>query len=236
MRTTFLTAAVAGLMAISTAATAHIVWLRREPSPPNTFLMLFGGHAGALSPYQLSKLRTVSAMDANGGDLAVTRSGGDDALRLQVEGSPVMLAVHYDNGIYSRTADGPSTQGPMTEVPGAVRGTSAVKYHKTVVAWGSEVLTRPIGQPFEVVPLSAETPQAGRPIRIQVRIDGEPAEGIRVGRTEDTGEAVTDAQGMADFTPQSGFNMIWAGKRIPTTDNPAYTELSYEYSFGFEVP
>lgn len=222
-------------LGISSTAVAHTVWLRQDEARPNVFRVFFGGHAGAIDPYSAAKLKTVSAIDAKGQALKVTRSGGDNAVMLQVAGAPVMLIVHFDNGIHTKTGTGPSVPMPMNQVKGAISATSAVKYHKTIVAWGAPVLTRPVGQPFEVVPLSAAAPRAGQPMRIQVRMNGRPAAGVQTGRGEDTGGVATDAQGMATFVPEHGFNKIWAGKRIPTSNNRAYTELSYEYSLGFNA-
>jgi len=64
-------------------------------------------------------------------------------------------------------------------------------------------------------------------------MNGEPATGIKVGRGEDNAESVTDTDGVATFIPEAGSNRIWAGKRIGTTAEPRYTELSYEYLLGF---
>lgn len=219
----------------SSAAVAHTVWLTPEPGSDNTFRVMFGGHAGALEPYDAAKLKQVTALDAHGRTLPVQQSGGDSQVRLEVEGKPVMVAVHFDNGIHTRRSNGPGVEKPMNEVDGAISASSAVKYHKTIVDWGSEIITRPIGQPFEVIPLSAEAPRAGQSMRIQVRIDGRPAAGVGIGRGEETNDGVTDANGEATFVPAEGFNRIWAGRRIPIENNPAYTELSYEYSFGFDA-
>ncbi len=203
---------------------------------PDTFHLHFGGHAGAVQPYLASKLKSVEAVDADGNALEVTRVGSEDLVRVHVEGDPAMLWVHYDNGIHTRVADGPSVRRPMNEVESAVSATNALKYHKTIVRWDADVVTEPVGQPFEVVPVSAQAPQAGQPMQVRVLIDGQPAGGIKIGRGEDNGEAVTNAQGLAMFTPQPGFNKIWAGQRTQLTNEPRYTELSYEYSFGFVVP
>ncbi len=103
-----------------------------------------------------------------------------------------------------------------------------------MVAWGP-VVTRPVGQPFEIVLMDSTAPRAGQPMRIQVRMDGKPAAGINVGRGEDNAEATTDASGVATFIPTAGFNKVWAGKRIETTTEPRYTQLSYEYLLGFNA-
>ena len=228
---TLLTLAALGL---GSAASAHTAWLERTDQA-NTWKLMFGGHQGKPEPAVPGKLRIVTAVDANGRPLTVRRTVTGADVRLAVAGRPAMLALHYDNGIHTRTATaGPSVERPMSEVPGAVSATSAVKYGKTVVAW-APVVTRPIRQPFEVVPLSAAQPRAGQPMRVQVRLDGKPAAGINIGRGEDNAQAVTDANGIASFTPVTGYNKLWAGKRIETRDNPRYTQLSYEYLLGFDA-
>jgi len=223
-----------GLLAVSSATLAHTAWLEAVPGQAGTYRVFFGGHAGKLETLVPAKARTVEAIDAKGRKLKVSRTLDNDGMLVKVAGKPALITMHYDNGIHTRTATGPSIAKPMNEVPGAVSATNAVKYHKTVVAWGP-VVTRAVGQPFEIVPMNATAPRAGQPMRIQVRMDGKPAAGIKVGRGEDNADATTDASGMATFTPNAGFNKVWAGKRIETTTEPRYTQLSYEYLLGFNA-
>ncbi len=223
-----------GLLAVSSATLAHTAWLEAVPGKAGTYRVFFGGHAGKLETLVPANTRTVDAIDAKGRKLKVSRTVDSDGMLVRVAGKPAMITMHYDNGIHTRTATGPSITKPMNEVPGAVSATNAVKYHKTVVAWGP-VVTRPVGQPFEIVPMDATAPRAGEPMRIQVRMDGKPAAGIKVGRGEDNAEAATDASGVATFIPTAGFNKVWAGKRIETTTEPRYTQLSYEYLLGFNA-
>ncbi len=223
-----------GLLAVSSATLAHTAWLEALPGQAGTYRVFFGGHAGKLETLVPAKARTIEAIDAKGRKLKVSRMVDADGMLVKVDGKPALITMHYDNGIHTRTATGPSIAKPMNEVPGAVSATNAVKYHKTVVTWGP-VVTRPVGQPFEIVPMDAAAPRAGQPMRIQVRIDGKPAAGIKVGRGEDNPEATTDASGVAMFTPTVGFNKVWAGKRIETTTEPRYTQLSYEFLLGFNA-
>lgn len=217
-------------------ALAHTVWLEPVARSEGDFQVFFGGHAGKLETYSPEKLKKVDAMDSSGKALAVSRKVAADGVRLHVEGSPSMIAMHFDNGIHSRPPTGPSVEKPMNDVPGATRATYAVKYHKTVVDW-SPLVTKVIGQPFEVVPLSAQQPVADQPFRVRVLQDGKPVAGVKLGRGEEgtAADPVTDADGVAAFVPASGFNRLWAGKRIAVPGNPRYTELSYEYSFGFDA-
>lgn len=223
-------------VALTPGAHAHTIWLQADTDAPRAYDVYFGGHAGALTPYDARRIASLRALDATGAEVAVTRTGTDDAARISVDGDAVLIVFGYDNGIHTRTGSGPSVKAPMDEVPGAITATNAQKFHKTIVRWGSDVVSTPVGQAFEVTPLSARAPAAGAPMRVQVRIDGVPAEGIHLGRGEDTRDATTDAEGIASFVPVAGNNRIWAGRRLQVSGEPRYTELSYEYSFGFDVP
>jgi len=224
------------LACCASAALAHTVWLEPVAQSAGDYRVFFGGHAGQLEPYVPEKLKDVEALDRAGKSLTVSRRITKDGVLLHVDGSPAMIAMHFDNGIHTRPPTGRSVEKPMNEVPGATRATYAVKYHKTIVDWSPPV-TRIIGQPFEVVPLSAEQPRAGQPFRVRVLQDGKPVPGVRLGQGEEgtAEDPVTDADGVAAFVPRRGFNRLWAGKRLEATGNPKYTELSYEYSFGFDA-
>jgi nickel transport protein len=227
---------VSALASLSFSTLAHTVWLEPVNGKAGDYRVMFGGHAGKLEQYNPQKLKTIDAYDASGGKLNAKRSVEGDAVRLHVEGAPAMIAMHFDNGIHTRTENGPSVEKPMNEVPGATRATNAIKYHKTIVQW-SPLVTKPINQPFEVIPLDSTQPVAGKPLRVQVRQDGKPVAGIKLGRGEEGSpkDPVTDSNGVASFVPEKGFNKLWAGKRIPVSNDPKYTELSYEYLFGFDA-
>lgn len=215
------------------SATAHTAWI--EPAGAQGFVLRFGGHAGKREPYEPTKLKSVQAVDAQGRAVQLERTDAADGVRLQPQGEAALLALHFDNGFFSRDAAGKSVNRPMNEVPGATQGTWAVKYGKTIVRWG-EVVTRPLKQPFEVVPLAAATPRAGQPMLVRVLIDGQPAADVEVARG-DAGQdsARTDAQGVARFVPQAGLNRLWAGRRAAVAGDPRHTQLSIEYALVFEA-
>lgn len=227
-----------GLLAIAlgSSAHAHTIWLQADADAPRAYDVYFGGHAGALTPYDARRIASLRALDASGGEVAITLTGTDDAAGVRLDGDAALIAFGYDNGIHTRTGSGPSVKAPMDEVPGAISATNAQKFHKTIVRWGSDIVTVPVGHAFEVTPLGAQAPVAGAPMRVQVRIDGVPAAGIHIGRGEDTRDATTDADGIASFVPVAGHNRIWAGQRTQVSGEPRYTELSYEVSLGFDVP
>jgi len=228
-------ALAAGLGGFVSVVRAHTVWI--EPAArAGEYRVMLGGHEGKSQSYSPEKLKSVAAIDAQGGALKVVRRPTADGVVLRVAQTPVLIAVHFDNGIYTRGASGPSVEKPMNEVPGAVRATHAVKYHKTVISWLPRATT-PVGQAFEVVPLEETPPRAGQPMKVQVLQDGRPVPGVKLGRGEEggVGDPVTDVEGIAVFVPETGFNKLWAGRRVAVSGDPRYTEVSYEYLLGFEA-
>lgn len=224
-------AAAAALWFVAGAAQAHTAWL--EPAGSG-WLLRFGGHEGQTEGYAPDKLKAVAAVDAQGRAVALERSVQADGVRVTAQGA-ALLTLHFDNGFFSRAEGGRSVNLPMDRNPGATRGTHAVKYGKTVARWG-EVVTRPLGQPFEVVPLSAQPPRAGQPLRVRVLIDGRPAAGIEVARGDAGVDGVrTDAAGVASFVPRAGQNRLWSGRRTPVGNDARMTELSVEYVLLFEA-
>ena len=210
---------------------AHTAWLEEDPATPGVYRVLFGGHAGQLETLVPAKIESVSAFNGKGEVLAVSREDGTSGSRLTVPAAAALLAMSYDNGIWSKDAMGRSVNLPMTQVKGAREATWAPKFHKTVVSW-EPVVSEPIGQTFEVVPMDSQQPVAGEPMRVRVLVDGKPAEGVRLGHGEKGDGDTTDAEGVADFVPRGGFNRLWAGLRTAVEENE-YTELSYEYLLCF---
>ncbi|MEO1079200.1 MAG: DUF4198 domain-containing protein [Pseudomonadota bacterium] len=232
-RTTAAVLFALSLLGTPVAVTAHTAWLEEDPATPGVFRVLFGGHAGQLETLEPGKITSVLAYAADGKAVSVERSDGNSGSRVTPGSAAVLIAMSYDNGIWSRDPMGRSVNKPMSEVSGAQQATWALKHHKSILKWSS-VVTEPLGQAFEVVPLSGEVPIAGRTMRVQVLLDGNPVAGVRLGRGEEGEGEITDGEGVASFIPRPGFNRLWAGRRM-SVDAPGYTELSYEYLLTFEA-
>lgn len=231
-----LTKTLVALTALSLAqgAMAHTLWLEPAGNIENAWKVLFGGHAGKLEPLDPSKIESVDVFDARGSEVGFDREDRGDDVLLRFPDDAVLAAIHFDNGIWSRDRMGRSVNSPMSEVDGASEATHAVKFHKTVLDW-TDFVTRPVGQAFEVTPLDSARPEAGEPMRVRVTLHGEPLAGVNLGHGEEGDAGTTDENGIAVFRPKPGFNKLWAGKRFPVDDEDDYTELSYEYLFGFEA-
>ncbi|GAB3284328.1 DUF4198 domain-containing protein [Parahaliea aestuarii] len=219
----------------STLAGAHTVWLEPLVGTVGGYEMKYGGHGGELETYDSGKIVSIDVYDAGGGSLDYERTdvAGGGNTQLLLPKNAALVAIHFDNGIWTRDPMGRSVNKPLSAVPGATAATNALKYHKTVLQW-SPLVTRELGQRFEVLPLSDSQPRAGQPMQVKVLLDGKPLSGVKLGRGEEGDAGETGADGIATFVPEAGFNGLWAGKRF-AVDDPEFTELSYEYLFGFEA-
>jgi len=225
---------LAGLLCmLASHGYAHTVWLEPVAADGQTFEVLFGDHNGKALALEPQKLKSVDAVTASGVTNVLDHAGSLGAMQVRVPQNTAMVLAHYDNGIWSRTLLGRSTNSPMNEVNLAISATWALKYHKTVLDW-MDLIAEPMGQAFEVVPLNAAQPRAGEPMLVKVLLNGEPAAGVKLGHSEDHADTETNAQGIAAFEPQGGFNRLWAGKRL-AVDEPTHSQLSYEYLMIFEA-
>jgi nickel transport protein len=232
MRLFSLIPALACAAALSLPAQAHNVWL--EPDSGGGYVVQFGGHEGVLETFRPEKLKSVQAFDQRGRSIPVKIEPREGGVHVRPERQAAMLAVHFDNGYFSRAGDGPMVEKPMNENPGATSGVHAVKYHKTLIAWGA-FAQKPLGQPFEIVPLAHQTPHAGQPLRVQALLDGKPAEGIRISHGEKGAPVTTAADGTATVTPVAGINQLLAIRRAPVAGDARTSSLSYEYLLAFPV-
>ena len=218
------------LLCAAGPAAAHTIWLQADPAHKN-YRVMYGGHQGKTETYPAEKLKRVTAFDARGNALNVSRQDRRDGVRIQAPDAAVLLAW-FDNGWWSKTDKGRSINKPMDEVPGAVSGVHAVKYHKTIAHWGKPAI-QVYNQPFELVPLAAEAPRAGEPLQLKVLLNGKPTAGIKLAFGEEGDDAVSDAEGIATLTARKGVNRIWSGQRLPLADDARGTESSIEYSLVF---
>jgi nickel transport protein len=214
------------------SAQAHNVWL--EPDAAGGYLVQFGGHEGQLETYPADKLKSVQAFDRRGRKIEVAVEPRADGVRVKPERQAAMLAAHFDNGFFSKVEGGQMINKPMTENPGATSGVHALKYHKTIIQWGV-IAKQPLGQQFEIVALQADTPHAGKPMRVRVLFDGKPIGGIRLSLGEKGAAVNTGADGTATITPVAGTNQLLAIRRVPVANDPRTTSMSWEYLFAFAV-
>ncbi len=194
----------------SQPAFAHDAWVE---SRDGSWVVRYG-HDDKAEPYAPEKLRALSAVDANGAALVVSLDLTASPASARVDGRPALLALHFDNGYWTKTTEG-SKNLPKNEVPGALAATHSVKFGKTLPVW-SAAATRPQGARLEIVPLVATAPRAGGTLPVRVLWDGRPLAGARLARAGHGKETPVeaDAEGRAAVPVTAGRQMIVVNHKV----------------------
>ena len=236
--------------ALPTAAAAHDAWIDLGPDGP----AIQFGHVGEPETVDAAKIRQIRAVDAAGQSLSVVQVPAERAVGLTIDGKPALLALSYDNGYWSRPPGASaSINKPRNEVPGAEGGARVLKYGKTIVQW-SAVVTRPVGQTLEIVPLVEREPAAGEQIAVRVLWQGQPLAGARVlstgGSRDDAGAgsgggaaaaevrpavAQADASGRAVLPLSRGTQFLSVSHREPLVDDVRADTVSVSANLLFRA-
>ncbi|MBS6009002.1 MAG: DUF4198 domain-containing protein [Haemophilus parahaemolyticus] len=217
----------------SSFASAHNIWL--ESISGNQYAIKFGHET--TEPYPLSKLTHVQQIDAQGkrSDLSpyFQKTAGEKGEASVQIANGDMVFLEFNNGVWSKLPSGKYVEKTKKEAPTAEFSINPMKLGKAILNWGEQAF-KPHDQAYELVPLAK--PEAGKPMQILVLHHGKPVEGIKVGLGEDQPFNLSNAQGIATFTPTQGFNKVWAEFEEKVAGNPDYSDRSYEYMLTFDVP
>jgi nickel transport protein len=196
--------AVAALAA-SGSSRAHDAWI--DVSGPR-FEVIYG-HDGKIEPYAAAKAMRVIALDKEGRPIAAAVETSAAGVSLVPASAASLLLLDFDNGYWAKTASGWKNV-PRTEARDATESSHSLKFGKTVLAW-SLVASKPVGQRFEIVPLSAQPPRAGQRLLVQVLYEGQPLAGAAIGAGgHDHHAGTTDGAGKASVAVRKGRQMIVA--------------------------
>ncbi|NNA70077.1 DUF4198 domain-containing protein [Pseudomonas gessardii] len=171
----FKSLAVLGLL-FATQVSAHGLWTEQRRG----HLEVIYGHGAEDEAFKARKVSGAWAYDAGGRMIPVTVQRLVDQARLQPLKPPAVLAVAFDNGLWSQTPDKKWVNQGHSQVPGAVETTQALKYSLAIYQAGAKLpkldQLRMVIVP-EVDPL---TVGPGQSLPVRVLIDGKPAAGIKL--------------------------------------------------------
>lgn len=223
----FLAPAVAG---------AHGIWIAERHG---TQAIVYG-HGASDEAYDPQKLKTVTARDVNGKDVAVEIKPQEDHVLLGVPKDAVVVSGTFDNGFWAEGPDDKWVNKPKSEVPGAKQSSQSRKFTVAIL----DHLRRkpePQGLPFEIVPLMDPTIlEAGNELPVQVLVDGKPVEGVEVAadyvNDSHAAPVKTDAEGIARIRIRNaGLNVVGAGYSTPLSDSKEADKLSYFTTLTFNL-
>ncbi|WP_020656461.1 DUF4198 domain-containing protein [Massilia niastensis] len=225
-------ALVLGIAALSSlSAQAHDAWTETRGAG---YAVVFG-HDGKLEEYDPAKVKQLAAVTGSGAPLKVAQAAGSSGVTFTLAGKPALVTLNYDNGFWTKTTDGQKNL-PKNEVPGAISASHALKFGKTVYAWGPAAI-KAQGQDLEIVPLSAKAPVAGKPVEVQVMWQGKPLAGAKITRVIGGPEisALTDASGKASLATVTGKQVLSVSHKQDLPNDPRAEVLSMSANLMFDV-
>lgn len=215
------------LLAVS-AVQAHNVWL--EPAQAKGEYVIKFGHEQT-ETYPEQKLKAVRVLDAAGKVADAKFQFKNGEAYLAANGASEVFVL-FDNGVWSKLPSGKYVEKTKREEPTAELSMNPVKFGKAVLKWDEQAF-KAHGLDYELVPQAKA--QAGKPLSILVLHKGQPVKGIKVGKGEDMPFNLSNDKGIAEFTPEKGYNKVWAEFEEKVSGNPDYDSRSIEYMLTFDA-
>lgn len=215
-------------------ASAHGLWTEQRRGN----IEVIYGHGAEDNAYKPQKVSRAWAYDVNGKMIPVTVEQLADHARLVPTASPAVLAVAFDNGMWSQTPDKKWTNEGRSKVPGAIASTHTFKYSLAISQAGAKIGSLD-GLKLVIVPqVDPLTVGPGKPLAVKVLLDGKAAPGIKLigdyRSAPDVISAETNAEGLATVVVRNeGLNVIAASVVVPVSNNADITERGLFTSLTF---
>lgn len=221
------------LVAFAGLAWGHDVWLTGAGG--HSYRLVFG-HPGDLEPYDPTRVIAVAAVDQKGATRKLNGHIHDGHLMVEAPHGTSVIAVTFDNGIWTEGPDEQELNKPKREVPGYLSSSHLKNFSKMILAW-SEAARKPMGADFEIVPLvDPLSLKPGQELTVQLLYKGKPLAGAEIEILGAMDLFFTDDEGKADLPiSNDGFQYILAQHREKLKDNPDTDELSWSANLTFSL-
>lgn len=228
--------AAALIGALPGLAHAHGIWVAQRHGD----LAVVYGHSAGDEAYKPERVKSAVSYLASG----EKREGrilpqAKNAL-VEPAADSAALIVIFDNGIWTKGADGKSVNKPKREVAGAQSASHSIKINTTILKTGASL--KPTGQGLEIVPLvDPISLKMGDDLPVQVFTDGKPLAGVPlyVDYVNDghAKSSKTDADGKVTlFVRNDGLNVIGVSHAKTMSSNAEVDQVSYFATLSFTLP
>lgn len=208
-------AALALVMTLAAGqARAHRVWVAKRCDK----YCIGYGEGSSDNAYAPAKVEKVVGYDARGRQVDVAVLPREDHVGLEPSEGVAIISIFFNNGYWSKDANGKYVNKPMNEVPGSSSGNLTLKNNVTYLAPGAEPL---VVKEFalQIVPsVNPASLKMGDTLEVTVLKDGKPLAGAPV---------IADIINDFDGTVETGAD----GKAVVTVRNNALNVIGVELDF-----
>jgi nickel transport protein len=208
-------------LSFTSSSFAHYAWVEKEG---DRFIVGWG-HSPKIDPYEPKRVKDVKAFDMKGKEVTLKRTDENDKVYLSSNADVSMITLSFEGGYRVTTPEGKKR---MTKRDAQKAGLQVVdsfysnQVAKSIFAY-SEVVTKPVGMEFEIVPLKNPLSlKQGAILPVKVLYKGKPMSGITIetGYHKEAGK--TDKDGIANIEISGqGMQVVIAKYRMPSTDPDA---------------
>lgn len=217
-------------------ASAHGVWIGERLDQKQLIL----GEGPGDNAYKPSSVQSMQGYTDTFQKTAVKFIDEKNHVTVIPSKDTAVISVNFDYGYWTKDSTGTVQNAPMNQVPGATKGTHAIKYNVTYLHSVKEV--KPVPDiPLQIIPqVDPTTLHKGDTLPILVMKDGKPlvnADVIPDVINDLTKIIKTDGDGRATLTvANDGLNVIGVEIAFPITEkNTLATQNKYFSSLTFTL-
>ncbi|MPZ41625.1 MAG: DUF4198 domain-containing protein [Rhizobiales bacterium] len=234
------------VMASADSSSAHDLWLTFTGSASARQVVLNYGHPGDRPPALAEKvvdLTLISDKDRKslfkGLTFAVVRGAPVAISQPFADTGRELVTAIYDNGLWSKGADGEYRNALRTAVPGATEGMWSRKFAKAITGSGAP-FDAILGHPLEIVPLTDPAAARGATLRVRVLFEGKPVPNVKLERSHGRNASLveTDSEGIAVVAiAGAGEYTLSASHRKSPSSVPAFADVDlFGATYSFALP
>jgi len=194
---------------------AHDMWLQETEDGFSVAV----GHQGKTDPYEPERVVEVIGYTENGWPVKLDVEREKEACRVMSDEGFCAIGAFLDNKYWMKTTEGWKNQRQREGLEILEEGHS-YKFTKHVVKW-CNLLAKPFGQRFEIVPLQDPTTlKEGGRLPVKIFFEGKPALGAQLAKTSGMGQThdLQPVQGEGPFIVEigpAGLQLINAKIELP---------------------
>ena len=167
------------ILLLTQPVSAHDMWV--QESAENFFNIVLG-HVGQCDPYEPERLKEIVGYTENGWPVRLDIDREKQGCRFIPDEAFCAIGALLDNRYWLKTTDGWRNQREHEDYKILEEGRS-YKFTKHVARW-CDLLAKPLGQRFEIIPLQDPTRlKQGDRLPVRIFFEGKPAIGARVAKT-----------------------------------------------------
>lgn len=219
------------LLLKNSVASAHDFWIEQKGQD---FLIVFG-HGTQREEFDVSKVKSVKAVDAQGKELSLRKEKKDKGLGIIISGQPAAIMGEVDNGYWSKTIYGWKEE-PKRKASRVVESIRSLFYSRNLLSWNDAVREASRGARLDLIP--EQNPfdmKTGDLLPLKVLLNGQPLAKAEAIGGDHAKLGTSDSDGLIRLPLKRAINLVTVEYKERIQNDPDADALSLAATLTFEV-